>query len=67
MWENACGMKKVGDMYSIVTSGVGLWGPADADRDESGSGDHRLRKIRVDKTGTQNYNTNKIRNRGYQR
>ena len=26
MWENACGMKKVGDMYSIVTSGVGLWG-----------------------------------------
>ena len=27
MWENACGMKKVGDMYSIVTSGVGLWGP----------------------------------------
>ncbi len=27
MWENSCGMKKIGDMYSIVTSGVGLWGP----------------------------------------
>ncbi len=27
MWENSCGIKKVGDMYSIVTSGVGLWGP----------------------------------------
>ena len=45
----------------------GSLGTADADRDESGSGDHRLRKIRVDKTGTQNYNTTKLRNRGYQR
>ena len=27
-WENACGMKKVDDMYSVVTSGVGVWGPA---------------------------------------
>lgn len=45
----------------------GSLGTADADRDESGSGDHQLRKIRVDKTGTQNYNTTKLRNRGYQR
>ena len=45
----------------------GSLGTADADRDESGSGDHRLRKIRVDKTGTQNYNTTKLRSRGYQR
>ena len=44
-----------------------MLGTADADRDESGSGDDRLRKIRVDKTGTQNYNTTKLRNRGYQR
>lgn len=27
MWENPTGMIKKGDMYSIVTSGVGLWGP----------------------------------------
>lgn len=27
-WENACGMKKIDDMYSVVTSGVGVWGPA---------------------------------------
>ncbi|NLD19094.1 MAG: metallophosphoesterase [Clostridiales bacterium] len=27
-WDNACGMMKVDDMYSIVTSGVGVWGPA---------------------------------------
>lgn len=27
MWENSCGIKKVGKMYSVVTSGVGLWGP----------------------------------------
>ena len=45
----------------------GPLGTADADWNESGSGDHRLWKIRVDKTGTQNYNTTKLRNRGYQR
>ncbi|MCQ4636287.1 metallophosphoesterase [Anaerovorax odorimutans] len=28
MWENACGYLKKGDMHSIVTSGVGIWGPA---------------------------------------
>ncbi len=28
MWENACGMIKVGNMTDIVTSGVGVWGPA---------------------------------------
>lgn len=28
MWENACGHLKKGDMHSIVTSGVGVWGPA---------------------------------------
>lgn len=44
----------------------GSLGTADADWNESGSGDHRLWKIRVDKTGTQNYNTTKLRNRGYQ-
>lgn len=27
MWENACGHIKVGDMHSVVTSGVGVWGP----------------------------------------
>ena len=26
-WENACGMIKKGNMYSIVTSGVGIFGP----------------------------------------
>lgn len=26
-WENSCGLLKKGDMYNIVTSGVGLWGP----------------------------------------
>ncbi|HIS55439.1 MAG TPA: metallophosphoesterase [Candidatus Fimimorpha excrementavium] len=26
-WENPCGLMKEGDMYSAVTSGVGLWGP----------------------------------------
>lgn len=26
-WENSCGLKKIGDMYSIVTSGVGVYGP----------------------------------------
>lgn len=28
MWENSCGYEKVGHMHSIVTSGVGVWGPA---------------------------------------
>lgn len=27
MWENACGYIKKDDMHSIVTSGVGVWGP----------------------------------------
>lgn len=27
IWENSYGMKKKGEMYSIVTSGVGVWGP----------------------------------------
>ena len=27
MWENACGYLKKGNMHSIVTSGVGLFGP----------------------------------------
>ncbi|MDD7741026.1 MAG: metallophosphoesterase [Fusicatenibacter sp.] len=27
IWENSAGMLKKGDMYSIVTSGVGMWGP----------------------------------------
>lgn len=26
-WENACGCLRVGSMHSIVTSGVGLFGP----------------------------------------
>lgn len=26
-WENSCGLLKKGNMYNIVTSGVGLWGP----------------------------------------
>ena len=26
-WENPYGLEKRGDMYSIVTSGVGIWGP----------------------------------------
>ncbi|MDD3185834.1 MAG: metallophosphoesterase [Anaerostipes sp.] len=28
MWENSCGYLKKEDMQSIVTSGVGVWGPA---------------------------------------
>lgn len=28
MWENPYGMVKKDDMYSYVTSGVGIWGPA---------------------------------------
>ena len=28
IWENACGYLQKGDMHSIVTSGVGIWGPA---------------------------------------
>lgn len=27
MWENSCGYKQIGYMHSIVTSGVGVWGP----------------------------------------
>lgn len=27
MWENPCGVKKIGAMYSVVTSGAGFWGP----------------------------------------
>ncbi len=27
IWENAYGLKKFGDMHSVVTSGVGLYGP----------------------------------------
>lgn len=27
MWDNSCGYKQFGDMHSIVTSGVGVWGP----------------------------------------
>ena len=26
-WKNYWGVKKIGDMYSIVTSGVGVYGP----------------------------------------
>ncbi len=38
-WENACGYLRVGEMHSIVTSGVGLFGPnmRVATRAESGS------------------------------
>ncbi len=28
IWENPCGMIRVGSMTDIVTSGVGIWGPA---------------------------------------
>lgn len=28
LWENACGYLKKDNMHSIVTSGVGIWGPA---------------------------------------
>lgn len=27
MWKNPCGVRKIGDMYSVVTSGAGFWGP----------------------------------------
>lgn len=27
LWDNSCGYKKFGYMHSIVTSGVGIWGP----------------------------------------
>ena len=27
-WENPCGLLVKDQMYSIVTSGVGVWGPA---------------------------------------
>lgn len=26
-WEHPCGVRKKGDMYSVVTSGTGVWGP----------------------------------------
>lgn len=28
LWENPCGILKKGSMYSVVTSGFGVWGPA---------------------------------------
>lgn len=28
LWENPCGIQKKDSMYSVVTSGVGVWGPA---------------------------------------
>lgn len=27
LWGNACGCKQIGDMVSVVTSGLGVWGP----------------------------------------
>ncbi len=27
LWENSCGYRQIGYMHSIVTSGVGIWGP----------------------------------------
>ena len=27
LWGNACGQEQVGDMVSVVTSGLGVWGP----------------------------------------
>lgn len=27
LWDNACGCVQVGDMASVVTSGLGIWGP----------------------------------------
>ena len=27
MWKNPCGVRKIGPMYSVVTSGAGFWGP----------------------------------------
>lgn len=27
VWENGCGYLKKGDMHSVVTSGLGVWGP----------------------------------------
>lgn len=27
MWKNPCGVRKIGTMYSVVTSGAGYWGP----------------------------------------
>lgn len=27
LWGNACGCKQIGDMISVVTSGLGVWGP----------------------------------------
>ena len=28
IWENPCGYLQKGNLHSIVTSGVGVWGPA---------------------------------------
>ena len=27
LWDNPCGCLQVGGMYSVVTSGLGVWGP----------------------------------------
>ena len=27
LWGNVCGQEQVGEMTSIVTSGLGVWGP----------------------------------------
>lgn len=27
LWDNACGCEQIGDMTSVVTSGLGVWGP----------------------------------------
>ena len=27
LWDNACGREQIGDMVSVVTSGLGVWGP----------------------------------------
>ena len=27
IWDNPCGCEQVGQMYSVVTSGLGVWGP----------------------------------------
>ncbi|MBS6882188.1 MAG: metallophosphoesterase [Clostridiaceae bacterium] len=27
LWENPCGMVQIKDMFSVVTSGLGVWGP----------------------------------------
>ena len=27
LWDNPCGCLQVGGMHSVVTSGLGVWGP----------------------------------------